>query len=106
MQIRIQKQISAASSNRLLDMLPRKDRERFVAGCECVDLAFLEKLTVPGATIGHVHFPIGGVGSILPPVPHARPPPGALGGAASMRWLPLPMWVQISPKALTWPESR
>src|SRR5260221_5944216 len=93
MQIRIQKQISAASSNRLLDMLPRKDRERIVAGCECVDLAFLEKLTVPGATIGHVHFPIGGVVSILTPTPHPGPLQGAPvghpenGGASGPIWL-------------------
>src|SRR5258706_11304767 len=98
MQIRIQKQISAASSNRLLDMLPRKDRERIVAGCECVDLAFLEKLTVPGATIGHVHFPIGGVVSILTPISPRGPLQGALGGAQGMGGLPPLLGMGIPPQ--------
>src|SRR5260221_1773276 len=98
MQIRIQKQISAASSNRLLDMLPRKDRERIVAGCECVDLAFLEKLTVPGATIGHVHFPIGGVGFVLTPVSPRRQPHGAPVGPDGTVGLPLLIGLGTDPE--------
>ncbi len=77
-------------------MLPRKDRERIVAGCECVDLAFLEKLTVPGATIGHVHFPIGGFVSILTAIPHGGQLEVALVGHEGMVGLPLLMGMDIA----------
>lgn len=45
------------ASNRLLEALPRKDRLRFLASAEVVDLCASEVLTVPGQTMQHAYFP-------------------------------------------------
>ncbi len=45
------------ASNHLLDALPKKDRLRFVAGCETAELLFAEVLSEPGEPILHVYFP-------------------------------------------------
>lgn len=47
----------AAVGNRLLASLPRKDRKRFLAGCEPVDLPIGAILAEPGERIRHVYFP-------------------------------------------------
>ena len=47
----------AAVGNRLLASLPRKDRQRIVAGCEPVGLPMAEFLAEPGERIRHVYFP-------------------------------------------------
>lgn len=43
--------------NRLIAALPRPERQRFLASCEPVTLAFGEILAEPGAPISHVYFP-------------------------------------------------
>ena len=91
MQTRIQKKVSPFSSNRLLDMLPRKDRERIVAGCEEVALTFSERISSPGAAIDHVHFPTGGFISILTSIPDGGQLEVALVGHEGMVGIPLVM---------------
>lgn len=49
--------VPAHAENRLLAALPRKARQRFVAGCEQVELSFAEVLAEPCEQIGHVYFP-------------------------------------------------
>lgn len=56
---------SPSYSNRLLDSLPEEDRNRFLADCETVDLAFGRKLAEPGETISHALFPIDSLVSLI-----------------------------------------
>lgn len=96
MQTRIPKSASSVFSNRLLQSLPRKERERIVAGCECVELTFAEKLSSPGAAIGHVHFPTGGFVSILTAVPDGGQLEVALIGSEGMVGISVVMGVATS----------
>ncbi|MBS1148276.1 MAG: Crp/Fnr family transcriptional regulator, partial [Proteobacteria bacterium] len=52
---------SVPAANRLIDALPRKDRQRFLAACEPVDLVFSEILAEPGERIRHVYFPTASI---------------------------------------------
>src|SRR2546430_13505028 len=45
------------ATNRLLDKLPRADRERFLEGCQPVELERGKVLAVPGNVLRHVFFP-------------------------------------------------
>jgi len=53
------------ATNRLLDGLPARDRERFLAGCEPVDLAFGEILAQAGEVLRDVYFPTGSFISLV-----------------------------------------
>ena len=47
-------------TNRLLEGLPRKDRDRILQRCEMVDLTFGTILCEPGSPYRHIYFPVTG----------------------------------------------
>ena len=59
---------SSSAANGLLAALPRKDRQRFLANCEPVELLFAQILAEPGELIRYVYFPVGGFISLVAPI--------------------------------------
>jgi hypothetical protein len=87
----------AAVGNRLLAALPRKDRQRFLAGCEHVELVFAEVLAEPGQRIRHVHFPTTSFVSLTTPINGAASLEVGLIGDEGMLGTSLILGVDISP---------
>jgi CRP-like cAMP-binding protein len=85
-----------ALPNRLLALLPRKEREGFIANCDSVELIFADKLSAPGADILHIHFPTGGIISILTAAPEGGQLEVALVGNEGMLGIALVMGVGVS----------
>jgi CRP-like cAMP-binding protein len=56
-----------AAKNRLLELLPRQDRQRLLAACQPIELKSAEVLREPGQRIRHVYFPAGSAVSLLAP---------------------------------------
>ncbi|MGR8932350.1 MAG: hypothetical protein ACU836_17110 [Gammaproteobacteria bacterium] len=59
--------LAVSSTNRLLTMLPRVDRERLLIHAEPVELVFPEVLCRAGIPIPYVYFPTGGFISLIIP---------------------------------------
>jgi hypothetical protein len=87
----------AAVGNRLLAALPRKDRQRFLAGCEQVELVFAKVLAEPGQRIRHVHFPTTSFVSLTTPINGAASLEVGLIGDEGMLGTSLILGVDISP---------
>ena len=57
-----------AVKNRLLEALPRKDRERLLESCEHVELKLSDVLLEPKQRIRYVFFPTGSIISLITPI--------------------------------------
>jgi CRP-like cAMP-binding protein len=57
----------AIDKSRLLDLLPRSDRDHLLEACTQVELKFAEVIREPGERIRHVYFPINCSLSLIAP---------------------------------------
>jgi CRP-like cAMP-binding protein len=57
--------LAAAAQNHLIELLPRRERERLLAICEPVELVLSEVLCEPAKPTSHVYFPIDSFISLL-----------------------------------------
>jgi len=88
---------SATVANRLLASLPDKEAQRFLAGCETIELVFADVLTEPGEPIRHVYFPTGGFISLVEQIDgHAILEVGLVGNEG-MLGTALVLGVDVSP---------
>jgi CRP-like cAMP-binding protein len=64
--------VAAATTNRLLVPLPRRDRERFLAVCETVELEPDQVLMQAGGRVTHAWFPVDAIVSLGIAAPQER----------------------------------
>ena len=88
---------SAAATNRLIEALPRKYRQRFLATCKPVELTFAEVLAEPGERIRHVFFPTTSCISLVTPIDGCASLEVGLVGDEGMLGISLILGVGISP---------
>ena len=88
---------SVPATNRLIDALPRKDRQRFLAACEPIDLVFSEILAEPGERIRHVYFPTASIVSLVSPIDGCDSMEVGMVGDEGMLGISLILGVNASP---------
>jgi len=85
------------ATNHLIAALPRRDRQRFLVGCELAELAFAEILAEPGRRIHHVYFPIQSFISLVKPLDSYGSQAMSLVGDEGMVGAPIVLGVDIWP---------
>ena len=85
------------AANRLLAALPWKDRKRFLAGCEPVELIYAEVLAEPGERIRQVYFPTTSIISLTTLMDQRTSLEVALVGNEGMLGASVILGVDISP---------
>jgi CRP-like cAMP-binding protein len=89
--------LSAPAANHLLEDLPHKHRQRLLADCEPVELAYGEILAEPGDLIRHVYFPTESFISLVTPVDDHSSLEVGLIGNEGMLGISLTLGVDVSP---------
>ncbi|HQT00539.1 MAG TPA: Crp/Fnr family transcriptional regulator [Thiobacillus sp.] len=89
--------LSVPDSNCLIAALPRKDRQRLLAACEPVDLAFAAVLAEPGERVRHVFFPTGSFISLMTPIIDRASLEVGLVGTEGMVGATLALGMKMSP---------
>lgn len=87
----------APHTNRLIEALPRKDRQHFLSGCESVELAFNDIVCEPGDRIRHVYFPTDSFISQVSPIDGRASLEVALVGNEGMHGVALVLGVGVAP---------
>jgi CRP-like cAMP-binding protein len=95
--MQLAKKQRSSSVNHLLAVLPRKNREHFVAACEPIELVFGKILTEPGERIRYIYFPTESFISLISPIDsHASLEVGMVGDEG-MVGISIILGVDISP---------
>ena len=89
--------ISVPVSNRLIENLPRKSRDKFLALCEPVDLEFGAILCEPDKPFRHVYFPCTGYISLVAPATGHQPLEMGLIGDEGMLGVTLVLGINAVP---------
>ncbi len=87
----------ATVANSLLAALPGRDRKRFLAGCESIELVSGEILTEPGEPIRHVYFPTDSFISVVAQIDDSTRLEVGLIGDEGMFGIPVILGVNIAP---------
>lgn len=85
-------------ANRLLDRLPRIERERLVAACEEVELVESRVLCERGDRIDHVYFPIDSFISLITPIDHHAGFEVGMIGLEGMLGVSFVLGIDVSPQ--------
>lgn len=88
---------SPTAGNRLLASLPNAERQRFLAGCERIELAADAILHEAGTLERHVYFPTGGFISLVTPLDACAGLEVVLVGSEGMVGVSLLLGVPVSP---------
>lgn len=89
---------SDVATNRLLDTLPNKDRQRILASCDQVELVSGDILHEAGTRLRHVYFPTGSFISLVTPLDACAGLEIALVGDEGMVGVSLLLCVSMSPR--------
>jgi CRP-like cAMP-binding protein len=82
--------------NRLLDSLPRSDRQQILANCESVELHLAEVINEPGERISQVYFPTDSFVSLVTPANGHAGLEVSLVGNEGMIGTPLILGVEVT----------
>ena len=88
---------TSAPGNYLVDLLPRKDRLRFMAACESFELTLADVLCEPGKPTKYVYFPIEGFISLIAEVKGSPGVEVGMVGREGMLGVQLALGVATSP---------